>query len=910
MPAPKPKFNRYPVLWLAVSLAAGILTGKVFTIGLVPALAVTVVLACLAIAYRSSVSGTALACLAFVAAGITLYDSEQLRESAPDRIKTLYDSGTFVSGSPVEVEGVLNASPEASVDGSFLSLRTEAITYRGSVRKATGIVRVFVPGPTADLGGDLRSEISDLKYGSRVRVTCSLGREDEFLDPGVQTRREVLDRIGVDATCTVKSRLLVEHTADESVLTPLAWVYDQRSKLIDAFRDDLDQRAAGVMIASLLGNKYFLDKDTADLFREGGTFHILVISGLHITFIGGLLLLFIRQLTKNRWLQFAITGGVLWAYTLAVGADVPVVRASLMFTIFLLGYALYRQGTLLNSLGVCAVVLLAWRPSELFDPSFQLTFVSVAAIVACAYPLIERLRGIGSWTPTPSEPFPPIAPVRLVRFCEMLYWNDAAFRIEQKRSLWTGRIIKSPLFGGKVREWTQKLVRYLFEGLLVSAIVQLWMLPLTIVYFHRVSFAGVLLNLWVGLWIAVESFAAVAGAVSGSVNSLLATGFYSIADAADWVLLLVPRLFADNGWASFRLPAYHGMGAAVYAIYFVPLIVVAMLLTRWQPLTVNFGKAVNAVKSVSLFQRRAVVTAATALALLVAIIVGHPFSAPRADGRLHIDFLDVGQGDSALVTFPDGTTLLVDGGGRQTYYRDETGDAEPNEFRPDNRTIGEAVVSEVLWYKGYSRIDHILATHADADHIQGLNDVAKNFGVTSALFGRTPLSDPEFAELYTTLRKRGIPVHTVATGDTFNFDDATVEVLYPILTDDPNAPSDNNHSVVVRVVYGSRSFMLTGDIERQAELDLIATGRTLTADLVKVAHHGSRTSSTAEFIAASRPQYAVISVGRRSPFGHPHPDVVERWQSAGSRVMTTGENGMISVSTDGTDLDITRFSPQ
>src|SRR5207253_3195212 len=122
------------------------------------------------------------------------------------------------------------------------------------------------------------------------------------------------------------------------------------------FQNNLSPSAAGVMIASLLGDKYFLDKDTADLFREGGTFHILVISGLHITFIGGLLLLFVRWITRNRWVQCGVTIAVLWGYTLAVGADVPVVRAAVMFTIVLFGYAIYRRGSLLNSLGLCALV--------------------------------------------------------------------------------------------------------------------------------------------------------------------------------------------------------------------------------------------------------------------------------------------------------------------------------------------------------------------------------------------------------------------------------------------------------------------------------------------------------------------------------------------------------------------------
>ena len=132
---------------------------------------------------------------------------------------------------------------------------------------------------------------------------------------------------------------------------------------------------------------------------------------------------------------------------------------------------------------------------------------------------------------------------------------------------------------------------------------------------------------------------------------------------------------------------------------------------------------------------------AFASVFLAAVVVSHPYSSPAADGKLHIDFLDVGQGDSALVTFPDGKTMLIDGGGRMEYRKSDEDEEEG--FVPDTPGIGEAVVSPVLWSKGYSKLDLILATHADADHIQGLTDVAKNFEIGEALFGRMPMRDPE-----------------------------------------------------------------------------------------------------------------------------------------------------------------------
>ncbi|MEJ7624511.1 MAG: ComEC/Rec2 family competence protein [Pyrinomonadaceae bacterium] len=879
------------MLFLAACFASGILFAAQFEIGLIAFGIVAPTAAILAIFLRKTAFATGLTALAFAAFGAAAYSAE-LASVRPDRIKSLYDHGEIVSHSPVEIEGVVRGAPESAVDGTFLTVRVEKIRSNGQELSASGDVRLFV----VERPNSNQAPESRLKFGSRIRVACNLEREDEFLNPGVIPRREILDRQKIDATASVKSALLIEHIADESVFLPLAWVYNQRAKLIERFRGGLSPGAAGVMIASLLGNKYFLDKETADLFRDGGTFHILVISGLHITFIGGLLLLVVRRFTRNRWLQFVITILVMWAYTLAVGADVPVVRAAIMFTVLLYAYATYRTSRLLNSLGLCALVLLVWRPSDLFNPSLQLTFVSVGAIVAFAYPLIERLREIGSWTPTPVRPFPPRVSGWLRRICETLYWNPTAWAIESKRQIWSAKILKSPLGNNKIGGVAQKAFRYLFEGLLVSFIVGVWMLPLTVVYFHRISFASVFLNLWVGVLIALESFAAVGAALIATFSGPLATALFTIAEALNWLMLAMPRLFYDGGWASYRLPAYTGAARVVYAFYFVPVVLLTIMLYRWNPFSLRTESSV--------LRRGLVAGTAVLLACLVFTVSQSPFIAPRPDGRLTINFLDVGQGDSALVTLPDGRTMLVDGGGRMNYRRNS--DVESESFIPDTLGIGEAVVSQVLWAKGLSRIDHLVATHSDADHAQGLIDVAKNFDIGSAAFTVAESPD-QYAGLRRVLKRTDTPVETVARGDVLKFGDVRIEVLWPESTPSPRA-SDNDRSLVLRIIFGSRSFLLTGDIERGAEYALLQGGASVKADVVKVPHHGSQTSSTHDFVDAVGATYAVISVGRRSQFGHPHKDVVTRWKAARVNLMTTGERGTITVSTDGRDLQITTFT--
>jgi len=238
---------------------------------------------------------------------------------------------------------------------------------------------------------------------------------------------------------------------------------------------------------------------------------------------------------------------------------------------------------------------------------------------------------------------------------------------------------------------------------------------------------------------------------------------------------------------------------------------------------------------------------------------------------------------------PDGTTLLVDAGGN-------TMDSA--------RRIGETVVSEYLWWRGLSEIDHVLATHADADHIDGLNDVLKNFTVRSALIARRPVDDPEFAKFSQTLARTNTHSETIEAGDVIYFGDVAVSVLWPPAGGEK---STNNDSIVLRIQYGERSIFLTGDIEQATERSLLTSQQQLQADVIKVPHHGSKTSSTEAFVAATNPSLAIISVGRTSRFGHPHKEVVDRWQSSGATVLTTGHSGTITITTDGHDLSLKTF---
>ncbi|MDQ3373954.1 MAG: ComEC family competence protein, partial [Acidobacteriota bacterium] len=320
-----PDFALYPLLWIAIVFSFGILAGKFFPFNWQVYLIICIVCAALSAFFTKQKFALVLLFAAFFAAGGLTYQIEN-KTPAPHRLKRIYDEKRIISGDPLELEGVLQGKPELAASGFFLLLKTEKAIYKNSETKVSGKIRLFA----AVRDEQIKSEYNllNLNYGSRIRLACKLRREETFLNPDVVSSKEILDQREIDATCIVKSPLLVEKIAETNTFSPVAWLYERRQELIIDFREKFNVSTAGILIASLLGNKYFLTKQTAEVFREGGTFHILVISGLHITFIGGLTILLVRRFTKKRFWQFFIAVTFLWAFSLAVGADVPVVRAT------------------------------------------------------------------------------------------------------------------------------------------------------------------------------------------------------------------------------------------------------------------------------------------------------------------------------------------------------------------------------------------------------------------------------------------------------------------------------------------------------------------------------------------------------------------------------------------------------
>ena len=282
-----------------------------------------------------------------------------------------------------------------------------------------------------------------------------------------------------------------------------------------------------------------------------------------------------------------------------------------------------------------------------------------------------------------------------------------------------------------------------------------------------------------------------------------------------------------------------------------------------------------------------------AAAALWILVDPRTFAAARGDGRLHVTFLDVGQGDSAFVVFPHGATMLVDTGGLSA---------------SSSFDIGDRVVAPVIRTAGFRRIDWLALTHGDPDHIGGAASVVREFRPREVWEGiPVPRFEPLTA-LRLAVQGSGARWANVYSGDHVTIDGVEVVARHPGRADWERQRVRNDDSLVLDLRWGDVSIVLTGDIGKAVEGDIAAVTAPARLRVVKVPHHGSLTSSTPAFVRALKPQIAVVSAGRANHFGHPVPEILDRYRAVGAEVFRTDQDGAVMVESDGVSIAVRTFT--
>jgi competence protein ComEC len=876
---------KLPALWIAASFAAGAAVSIRWPepphLWLAAALGAMALGALLLWRARVAAAWT-FALLAWIALGGLAAGIERAAVPA-NHVTRLIAAGRLDTSQPLRWRGRLREDPMAMPWGRRYQIDLEQVEVADAYMPASGGLRVNVYGAEHEAGAP-----ANLRAGDRVEALVKARPPRNFLDPGAFDEHGYLARQGVDLIGSLRGGELLQ-LIDRPRPTLSQRLARARASLLarlDGIFAGQPERAA-VLRAMLLGDRSFVDSQVVTAFQKTGVYHVLVVAGLHVGALVVFLFWFCRRLRFTIGVTSVVTIAGLAAYVGVVQDRPPILRAALMAALYLCARPLFRRVELLNTVALAALVLLVWRPSSLTDSSFQLSFLAVGVIAGLAVPWMERtsaphragLRHLGDVTRDGVHP-PKVA----------------QFRIDARAAVQRIALRLPPWLASRASLFVTAPVRAalrLWEIVLLSLVIQWGMIPLMARDFHRVSLTGPL-----------SSIPAVV--LTGLIVPL---GFLTLIATFVWVRLALALGRVLGYCAGMLLATVDWFSRLPHASYRIPEPPIWLLLAFSAALVflVMAVRAAAARRMNRIARRRlpppiapAEWISALALAVLTVLVAWHPFPPGIERGRLEVTVLDVGQGDSIFVAFPDGRTMLIDGGGL-------AGSEWVGGYR-SGTDVGEEVVSPYLWSRGLKRIDVVAVTHADHDHLDGLHAVVDNFRVGALWIGRED-ERPAFKRLLTDAYSRRVPVMHEAQGAQFDWHGVRADVLWPPNAE-PAEESSNDSSLVLRLSDGEVRFLLTGDIERHTEERLVAEHAPLAADFLKVPHHGSKTSSTEVFLAAVAPRVAVVSVGEANPFGHPSDDVIERYEHSGVRLLRTDRDGAVTAITDGQNLSVHSYVEQ
>ena len=741
----------------------------------------------------------------------------------------------FVDDSRVTIEGEIVREPERTDGaGTYLYVRVERAGADATgnlpatpLAPATGLVRVTVRGDQHFTIGD------EIRLASRIRFPRNDGDQGEF------DYRGWLLRNGIAATMFADEP---KSDAPPSISVVGHHDYPARARIqavrerIGAFIDaTLSYPQNAEMRALIIGDRSGIDDNIRQRFALTGMAHVLVISGLHLGFVAAAAFFLVRLAmgffptlaALGIGNKFAAAGAAIAAvgYTSIAGGHVSTLRALIMVLAYAIAILIDRSREMLASVALAALIICFALPGSTADIGFQLSFAAVLVILI-------GMRRFAAW--------------------------------------WRARFRPTTTMGERSRAGV------LAEAIAGYVAVSFWALlgtaPLTAFHFNQFSLVGLVANAVV---VPIMGFGAVICGLAAAALSFLSP------TVARPILLLAGSLAGAGNWLAGWFEGWPLAWTRIFTPTIFEIAIAYSFVAVWcsRPLATSPTEAPATTRSASLidFSRwRLIALAALAIAL---VLDAGWWTCDRFLCRdLRVTFLSVGEGDAAVVRFPGGRVMLIDGGG-----------SFGGTFDP-----GERLVAPFLWANKIMHVDYVVVSHPDRDHFGGLIFLTRNFSPAEFWTSGVPSPDVSYEQLLEAVHDahaRSSVCSTAAPSRIIG--GVAVACLWPV----PNLTErrENNQSMVLRLTSREASILFMGDIEAKGEREVIATGADLRAAIIKVPHHGSTTSSSPALLAAAHPRIAIVSVGYHNRFHFPSAAVIDRYREAGATVLMTSEAGQVSV---------------
>ncbi len=653
-----------------------------------------------------------------------------------------------------------------------------------------------------------------------------------------------------------------------------------KRKLEKVYSNLLEEKEASIIKAMILGEKSGLDNDIKKLYGTNGIAHILAISGLHISMLGMIFYNIIRQIClKINWniknfkivLFFTMIIPVVFSicftifYGKMTGFSVSTNRAIIMFFLALFANIVGRTYDLLTSASIASLFILIKEPLLINDSGFWLSFGAIFGI-AVLFPMLEQITS-------------PIGE-QIVSYIKIIIHSKKNIKQKQQSS--------KVVFWYRFQLYLRKKVK---QGLLVSIAIFLATFPIVIMSYFSYPLYGIFLNLLIiplmSILFPTAFFMGILGLFCQQPASFLAILVKAILDFYETVCYFTERLPM----------AIQLTGCPISLKIFLYYMVMAIVILIWNKKMEN-DKNQGKKKSNKKSKKENIWFCRLGICFLCFAMILFLYRIPNISlWNLKTYFLDIGQGDAVVMELPNGTAITVDCGSS------------------DISNAGTYRLLPFLKAKRISQIECAFLTHMDKDHFSAIKEllemekkqkykkqsIIKNLAVPAVL-----KENEVWLEIKALAKETKTTILYLHKEDEFQIKGVKFQCLYP---PDNTKESGNAASLVLKVSYGEFCMLLTGDIEKEGELSFVKDCKDYLKDIdiLKVAHHGSKNSTSEEFIKFCQPKVSIISCSKKNRYGHPHQEILERLQRIDSRIFITKDCGQITISTNGKKMKIKCF---
>ena len=589
-------------------------------------------------------------------------------------------------------------------------------------------------------------------------------------------------------------------------------LYKVKNKIIKNINNKFPEETRGVVLGILLGDKSSIEEDVRQNFADSSLSHILAVSGTHISYVVICISVLFKKLKLNKNIRKVLTSLVLFMYLYLVDFSVSATRAVIMSTIVIMQMLFYRKQDTITTIAFSSIIILINNPYSILNIGFLLSYGGTIGIIL----FVNRIS------------------------------------IESKE------------------DFFQRFKSYLKDICIVTISAQTIIMPIIIYYFNTISFTFIISNIIASLIIGpIIMIGLVIIAISFFKIPIirLIIRFYNI-------LIVILVRTADIISKIPMSKIYLKTPTTLEIIFYYSVVFLIALLIYIKKSNRKFIKKTIQIDIYNL--KNFFINNRNKVLIFISIVSLISITSIKIPKELKINFIDVGQGDSCLITTPQNKKVIVDSGGSESY------------------DVGKNVLLPYLLDKRITKIDYIMISHFDTDHCKGFEYVLENIKVKNVIISKQSETSENFKQIMKIIRKKRINLIIVQKETKIKIDNfTTVDILSP--QSENIADNMNDNSIVAKFEAYNFSILFTGDASEKIEKELIKENINLKSDILKVSHHGSKTGTSEEFLKSVKPKIALIGVGENNKFGHPTEDVIKRLTENKIKIYRTDTDGEIRI---------------